>query len=180
MPVNDYDKNSQDSIDKKGYRANVGIIVMNKTGNLLWAKRYGKNFWQFPQGGINQQETPEEAMWRELKEEVNLCPASTKLIATSKNWLYYKIPQNLLRKNKNIKCIGQKQKWFLLLLNCDEKQIDLSSSAIPEFDAIKFVSYWYPIRKIVAFKRKVYRQALLELAPYAQKTLLQIKSEQLD
>lgn len=177
MSVNKYSKSCQDCIDNKGYRANVGIIVMNKAGNLLWAKRCGKNFWQFPQGGINNQETPEEAMWRELKEEVNLCNSSTKIITVSKNWLYYKIPIKLLRKNKNNPCIGQKQKWFLLLLDCDENQINLNSSTIPEFDAIKFVSYWYPIRKIVAFKRKVYREVLLELAPYAQKKLLQLNNK---
>lgn len=174
MSVYEECEECQDCIDNKGYRANVGIIIMNKNGELLWAKRCGKDFWQFPQGGINLNESPTQAMWRELKEEVNLCSNSTKLIAETKKWLYYKIPQNLLRKDKKIQCIGQKQKWFLLLLDCEESEICLDKTQSPEFDQVDFISYWYPIRKVVAFKRNVYRKALLELAPHAQKTLLQL------
>ncbi|MFQ3187583.1 MAG: putative (di)nucleoside polyphosphate hydrolase, partial [Marinomonas primoryensis] len=61
-------------IDADGYRPNVGIILMNERGQLLWARRVGQNAWQFPQGGIKSDETPEEALFRELKEEVGLDP----------------------------------------------------------------------------------------------------------
>lgn len=176
MSVNKNDDSCLDSIDGKGYRANVGIIIMNKKGNLFWAKRCKKNFWQFPQGGINIGETPEEAMWRELKEEVDLCKESAKYIAQTSNWLYYKIPKNFVRKDGEITCIGQKQKWFLLLLNCKEQEIRFDKTNHPEFDDYEFVSYWYPIRKVVGFKRKVYRKALLELSPFAQKIMQKLKN----
>ena len=57
-------------IDDDGYRPNVGIVICNRQGEVLWARRYGQHSWQFPQGGINPGETPEQAMYRELFEEV--------------------------------------------------------------------------------------------------------------
>ena len=59
-------------IDSDGYRSNVGIILRNADGRLLWARRVGQDAWQFPQGGIAETETPEEAMYRELHEEIGL------------------------------------------------------------------------------------------------------------
>ena len=61
-------------IDFDGYRPNVGIVICNDKGQVLWAKRYGQNSWQFPQGGINDNETPEQAMFRELFEEGDFDP----------------------------------------------------------------------------------------------------------
>ena len=61
-------------IDFDGYRPNVGIVICNRKGQVLWAKRYGQNSWQFPQGGINDNESAEQAMYRELYEEVGLQP----------------------------------------------------------------------------------------------------------
>ena len=59
-------------IDSNGFRPNVGIIICNKLGQLLWAKRIKQDAWQFPQGGIKEAEPPEEALFRELSEEVGL------------------------------------------------------------------------------------------------------------
>ena len=67
-------------IDADGYRPNVGIILMNERGQLLWARRVGQNAWQFPQGGIKPDETPEDALYRELKEEVGLEPHHVEII----------------------------------------------------------------------------------------------------
>ena len=61
-------------IDEQGYRPNVGIILCNRENQVFWARRCGQNGWQFPQGGINPQETPEQALFRELNEEVGLAP----------------------------------------------------------------------------------------------------------
>ena len=71
-------------IDSDGFRPNVGIILANSMGQVLWARRIGQNAWQFPQGGINEAETPEEAMFRELKEEVGLSPEDVEVIAVTR------------------------------------------------------------------------------------------------
>lgn len=149
-------------IDAEGYRANVGIIICNKSGQVFWARRYGQHSWQFPQGGIDKGETAEEAMYRELNEEVGLTQKDVKIVATSRNWLRYKLPKRLVRKGTDPVCIGQKQKWFLLSLTCNENDIDLQCTGHPEFDDWRWVSYWYPIRNVVSFKRDVYRRAMKE------------------
>ena len=69
-------------IDSKGYRPNVGIILCNDEGRVFWAKRMGVNSWQFPQGGINPNEDPETAMYRELCEETGLQQQHVQVIAT--------------------------------------------------------------------------------------------------
>ncbi len=152
-------------IDKQGYRANVGIILSNMHGQLLWAKRIGQDAWQFPQGGILENETTEQAMYRELKEEVGLSATHVKIIANTHNWLYYDLPGHLIRYNSKPLCIGQKQKWYLLEFTGDETEIRLDNCQIPEFDYWQWVDYWHPLNKIVAFKRDVYLRALNEFAP---------------
>lgn len=155
-------------IDNDGYRPNVGIIITNGTGQVMWARRYGQNSWQFPQGGINQGETPEEAMYRELYEEVGLKPKHVKILATSKLWLRYKLPKRMIRWDSKPLCIGQKQRWFLLELIAKEDEINMVANAKPEFDGYKWVTFWYPIRQVVSFKRDVYRRALKEFASIVQ------------
>ncbi|WP_439294437.1 RNA pyrophosphohydrolase [Lonepinella sp. BR2882] len=151
-------------IDSDGYRPNVGIVICNQNGQVLWAKRYGQNSWQFPQGGINDNETPEQAMYRELYEEVGLSKKDVRIVCSSKHWLRYKLPKRLLRHDSKPICIGQKQKWFLLQLMIDEKTIDMNCSKTPEFDGWRWVSFWYPVRQVVSFKREVYRKAMKEFA----------------
>lgn len=152
-------------IDTEGFRANVGIIICNKSGQVFWARRYGQHSWQFPQGGIDKGETAEQAMYRELNEEVGLTQKDVKIVAVSRNWLRYKLPKRLVRKGTDPVCIGQKQKWFLLSLTCNEDEIDLEASGHPEFDDWRWVSYWYPIRNVVSFKRDVYRRVMKEFSP---------------
>lgn len=151
-------------IDADGYRPNVGIILANAEGQLLWARRVGgQDAWQFPQGGIKHNETPEAALFRELKEEVGLNPSDVKLLASTQGWLRYRLPKKLVRPQEPL-CIGQKQKWFLLQFVADDTAITLDQNPEePEFDQWRWVSYWYPLSKVVAFKRDVYRRALKEL-----------------
>ncbi|HHF5355871.1 TPA: RNA pyrophosphohydrolase [Haemophilus influenzae] len=151
-------------IDFDGYRPNVGIVICNRKGQVLWAKRCGQNSWQFPQGGINDNESAEQAMYRELHEEVGLQPKDVRLLYVSKHWLRYKLPKRLLRYDSKPMCIGQKQRWFLLQLVSDEKNINMQTTKSPEFDGWRWVSFWYPVCQVVSFKRDVYRKVMKEFA----------------
>jgi putative (di)nucleoside polyphosphate hydrolase len=152
-------------IDSEGYRANVGIILCNERHRLLWARRIGQNAWQFPQGGIQHDESAEEALYRELNEEVGLTPEHVEIVGRTRGWLRYRLPKHLIRHHSQPLCIGQKQRWYLLRLLGSERDVRLDLSGAPEFDRWRWVSYWHPLREIVYFKRKVYQRALSELAP---------------
>ena len=110
-------------------------------------------------------ETPAEAMYRELAEEVGLMPEHVELIGATRGWLRYRLPRQYLRRSSRPLCIGQKQVWFLLRMLCTDKKVCLNLSESPEFDSWRWVDYWHPLQEVVAFKRNVYRRALNELAP---------------
>ena len=149
----------------KAYRPNVGIIVSNAQKQVLFAKRLGiHNAWQFPQGGIHEGETTEMAMYRELHEELGLLPEEVEILAESRQWLKYKLPERFIRYHEKPVIIGQKQKWFLLRLLADEKKIAFEHAEKPEFDEWKWVDYWYPALHVISFKREVYRQILEEFS----------------
>ena len=152
-------------IDADGFRPNVGIILCNDENQLFWARRVGQDAWQFPQGGIMRDESPEEAMYRELEEEVGLRPEHVDLLGCTRNWLRYRLPKRFIRRNSHPICIGQKQRWFMLRVRCQENSFCLDSSEKPEFDNWRWVKYWYPVREVIYFKRRVYERALEELAP---------------
>lgn len=152
-------------IDADGFRPNVGIILTNSRGELLWARRVGgQDAWQFPQGGIKHNESAEQALYRELEEEVGLQPADVEVLGVTRGWLRYRLPSRYVRQQQPV-CIGQKQKWFLLRFLGTDERINLALNATPEFDHWRWVSYWYPVNNVVAFKRDVYRRALRELSP---------------
>jgi len=153
-------------IDSEGYRPNVGIILNNSEGKVFWAKRCGQNAWQFPQGGIRQDESPLDAMYRELYEETGLVPEFVEVVGQTSDWLRYRIPDHLLRKSSIPLCIGQKQIWYCLKLIGSESDVNLSCTENPEFDQWRWVDYWTPVEEIIAFKRKVYKKALQELEQY--------------
>ena len=154
-------------VDADGFRPNVGIVVANDRAQVLWARRVGgRDAWQFPQGGIGPSETPEEALYRELYEEVGLERDAVELVARTRGWLRYRLPERLRRRDSSPSFIGQKQKWFLLRIVGDDREVRVSTSDRPEFDAWRWVSYWYPVGQVVAFKQQVYRRALAELAPH--------------
>lgn len=161
-------KNSRSLIDKDGYRLNVGIILCNHDQQVLWARRVGQDAWQFPQGGIKPSETPEDALYRELKEEVGLEQNHVKIIATTSNWLRYRLPRRLVRYGSKPLCIGQKQMWFMLRLTGEDSDIKLDLGDKPEFDHWCWVDYWHPLQEVVEFKRNVYQTALKELEPFVR------------
>lgn len=150
-------------IDSEGYRHNIGIILSNKNGQLLWARRIGQDAWQFPQGGIDENETQEEALYRELSEEIGLEPEHVEIVGCTKDWLRYRLPEHLVRYHSEPLCIGQKQIWYMLRLTSDDQCICLDTSDKPEFDSWRWVDYWHPLREVISFKRKVYERALEEL-----------------
>jgi len=152
-------------IDTDGYRPNVGIIICNDENKVLWARRIGQNAWQFPQGGIRQAETPKQALFRELWEEVGVQPGLVDVLGETQGWLRYKLPKSLMRVEEKPVCIGQKQIWFLLRFSGNEDDVRLDVAEKPEFDDWRWVDYWYPLKEVVAFKRDVYLQALNEFAP---------------
>ena len=170
-------------IDEQGYRKNVGIIIINKEKKIFWARRIGQKSWQFPQGGINENEGIVDAMYRELWEETGLSPEHVKIIAQTSDWLSYDLPKRYRRKNSFPLCIGQKQHWFILLLLAEDEVINLECGEKAEFDGFRWVDYWYPIRKVIYFKRDVYRKALYEfcsaagISPRRQRSLYSYQKE---
>lgn len=156
---------SSQVIDADGFRPNVGIVLSNADGQLLWAKRIGQQAWQFPQGGIQRGERPEQALFRELNEELGLNPDDVQILGVTSGWLRYHLPQRYLRRSRGRVCIGQKQKWFALRLKASEAAIRFDACDKPEFDGWRWVDYWLPLDEVVDFKRDVYHAALRELAP---------------
>jgi putative (di)nucleoside polyphosphate hydrolase len=141
------------------------MVITGPGNRVLWAKRAGQDAWQFPQGGIHNGETPQQAVYRELEEEVGLTPEQVECLGVTRDWLRYRLPHQLIRRGRRPLCIGQKQKWFLLRLNAHESAIRFDRGPKPEFDGWRWVDYWLPINDVVAFKQEVYRRALTELAP---------------
>ena len=112
-----------DFIDEQGFRANVGIILTDGDGRVLIAGRRGRGGWQFPQGGIQPEETTEAAMFRELHEEVGLAHSDVEVVGSTEGWLRYRLPDRYIRREQTPLCIGQKQRWFLLQLTTDRSRV---------------------------------------------------------
>ncbi|PWK92386.1 RNA pyrophosphohydrolase [Fulvimonas soli] len=158
-------------IDVDGYRPNVGIVLLNGDGRLFWARRVSRDGWQFPQGGMRSDETPLEAMYRELQEETGLAPQHVEVLASTRGWLRYRLPSRYVRRHQRPTCIGQKQVWFLLRLVGGEQALRLDAGEKPEFDLWRWVDFWYPARHVVSFKRGVYERALRHFAPVVESLL---------
>jgi putative (di)nucleoside polyphosphate hydrolase len=157
-----------DLIDRDGFRANVGIVLMGEDGNLFLGRRTGGKGWQFPQGGMRKGESAEESLFRELHEEIGLAPGQVQLVGATSRWLRYRLPTRYQRHGQRPLCIGQKQRWFLLRLSAADSAIRLDATAEPEFDRWRWVDYWQPVKEVIYFKRPVYVRALHELAPLAR------------
>jgi putative (di)nucleoside polyphosphate hydrolase len=163
-------------LDREGYRPNVGIVLLNGRNEVFWGKRVGQHSWQFPQGGIQHGESPEQAMFRELQEEVGLLPEHVQIIGRTRDWLRYDVPEEYLRRQHATRVHraayrGQKQIWFLLRLVGLDSDIQLRASEHPEFDAWRWVPFWIQLDGVIDFKREVYQLALSELARYLARGL---------
>jgi putative (di)nucleoside polyphosphate hydrolase len=153
-------------LDRDGFRPNVGIVLVNQRNQVFWGKRIRTHSWQFPQGGIDRGETPEQAMYRELHEEVGLQPEHVCIVARTRDWLRYEVPDRYIRRDARGHYKGQKQIWFLLQLTGQDWNLNLRATDHPEFDAWRWNDYWVPLDAVVEFKRGVYEMALTELARY--------------
>src|ERR671928_406497 len=98
-------------LDRDGYRPNVAIVLVNSRDEVFWAKRVKEHAWQFPQGGIKVGESPEQAMYRELMEEVGLSPEHVKIIGRTRHWLRYDVPSTWMRRGWRAHQPGQKKNW---------------------------------------------------------------------
>lgn len=158
-------------IDHAGYRFNIGIILVNDDRRVFLARRIGHDAWQFPQGGVNAHENVMEALYRELNEEIGLEPEDVTVLGSTRHWLKYRLPKQYLRLDIKPLVVGQKQRWFLLKMNCSEQKIRLDLSESPEFDSWRWVDYWEPVSHVIYFKQQVYKQALKELETYMPKKI---------
>lgn len=147
-----------------GYRLNVAMIVKNMTNEVLFCRRRNSENWQFPQGGVDKGEDILKAMYRELEEEVGLKKESVHLIGESKELIYYDIPRSIRSNVLGGRFKGQAQRYFLL--ETDSLEVKLNQQNPPEFDSFEWVPYWYPLFKIVEFKKEAYRKALSEFRYY--------------
>ncbi len=153
-------------LDREGFRPNVGIILLNHKNQVFWGKRIRTHSWQFPQGGIDRGENPEQAMYRELHEEVGLLPKHVRIVARTRDWLRYEVPDRYIRRDARGHYKGQKQIWYLLQLLGQDWDLNLRATDHPEFDAWRWNDYWVPLDVVVEFKREVYQMALTELSRY--------------
>ena len=144
---------------ESGERLNVCMVIANAQRQVLLCERFDGG-WQFPQGGVKDGESPEEAAYRELAEETGLRTKDVHLLGSTEGWFRYTVPREL-----NVRIRAQIQKWYLFSCAHDAAQVDLVTTSEPEFRAWQWVSFWHPLSQIVEFKRDAYRQGLLELAP---------------
>ena len=121
-------------VDADGFRPNVGIILSNGSGQVLWARRVGQDAWQFPQGGIGKGESPEQALYRELEEEVGLTRDAVKVLGCTRGWLRYRLPKRYIREGQHPVCIGQKYDDFENLADCPVEQRFSSIQRLTQVD----------------------------------------------
>ena len=142
------------------FRRGVGIFLLNNEKKLWVGKRIDNmsDFWQMPQGGIDGEETPQEAMVRELGEEVGL-KKNFQIVEESQDWFYYKLPDKLKKKVWNGKYVGQKQKWFVCKFFGSDSEISLDNHK-PEFLEWKWINPYESLDRVVPFKRKMYKEVL--------------------
>ena len=137
-------------------RSGVGIVVLNKQNKVFVAKRIDnpKNFWQMPQGGVDEGENFLNAAYRELEEETSI--KKVKLIQELEGTITYELPDRLLGIIWKGKYRGQKQKWFLMRFTGDEKEINIKTKN-PEFLDWKWIDLEMITEVVVDFKLNVYK-----------------------
>ena len=147
---------------KKEYRRCVGMMILNDKNKILVGRRidHPSGYWQMPQGGIDSEEIPEEAVWREMMEEIGT--NEVKLIQTSSKWFTYDIPEDTLKTLPwGKKYVGQTQRWFVFRFIGQDYSINIETKN-PEFSEWKWTDYNSIVDNIVPFKRNLYKEVLKE------------------
>jgi putative (di)nucleoside polyphosphate hydrolase len=149
------------------YRPAVGMMLVNPAGLAFIGRRIdmpaGLAAWQMPQGGIDPGESPREAAFRELKEEVGTDKAD--ILAETGGWLHYDLPSDIASRMWSGRWRGQRQKWFLMRFTGEDADINPTTEH-PEFDAWEWVEPARLPELIVPFKRQLYRELLAEFSPH--------------
>ena len=149
------------------YRSGVGITLLNPQGKVFIGERLdNRGSWQMPQGGIEPDEIPEIAVFREMEEEIGTRKAE--ILGMMDDWLYYDFPDYLHKKLFNGKYRGQRQKWIALKFTGDDSDIDLAYHTHPEFGAWQWVELEEMMGLIVPFKQDVYRKVIECFNGYAE------------
>ncbi len=163
------------SIDDLPYRPCVGVMLLNAQGDVFVGRRADRmgapegfgNWWQMPQGGVDEGEDLYEAALRELHEETNI--SSVERIGEIKDWLIYDIPRSLVGQAWKGKYRGQKQKWYAFRFTGKDSEIDIAHPAGGKHKP-EFVEWRFEVLKkvpdlVVPFKREVYERVVKEFAP---------------
>lgn len=146
------------------YRPCAGVVLINPQGLIFAGRRIDRSpdqppAWQMPQGGIDGDETPEQAALRELTEETGVAPALTEVLGQTPDWVYYDLPPDLLGRIWKGRFGGQRQKWLALRFLGQDADIRIDTEH-PEFDHWQWIRADDLLANIVPFKRDVYAQVL--------------------
>lgn len=153
------------TINSQDYRLGVGIMLVNHENLVFTAKRIDtrSEAWQMPQGGIDANETPQEAAFRELKEEIGTNTAT--IIAQSSDWYSYDLPESLVSQLWEGRYRGQRQRWFLMRFQGRDEDINIATQS-PEFLEWRWSDLNSLPDLIVPFKRPLYLQLVNEFKPF--------------
>ena len=152
-------------VNKLPMRLGVGIVLLNKDNEVFVGKRKDNPIdkWQMPQGGIDNNEKPIDAMKRELEEETSV--TNIKILKEVNSWLEYELPPHLLGKIWKGKYRGQTQKWFIVRFIGNDKEINLKTKK-PEFIEWRWISHKLLTEVIVDFKKNVYKKLEVEISDF--------------
>jgi putative (di)nucleoside polyphosphate hydrolase len=147
------------------FRPGVGMMIINKDKRVFVGRRVDSkaNGWQMPQGGIDIGETPSSAALREMKEEIGT--SKGRILAESKRWYSYRIPDFLIPRLWDGQYCGQKQKWFLIEFTGEDQDINIKTEH-PEFTQWQWVDLPELLSDIIPFKLKLYKQVVNEFKDF--------------
>jgi putative (di)nucleoside polyphosphate hydrolase len=151
------------------FRQGVGMMILDKNNRVFVGKRLDakSNGWQMPQGGIDLGETPSSAALREMEEEIG--SGKGEIIAESKKWYSYRVPDFLIPRLWGGKYCGQRQKWFLIRFKGDDSDININTE-YPEFDQWKWIDFDQLLADIIPIKLKLYEQVVDEFESLLKKS----------